>query len=616
MKLLLPDTSIADQPDDDDESEDGGNHFGDDNEASGNTSNSTQGQSSRYPVRIRRRPSAWWRASTARVLSASSCTEAEHGLPQASPKDNCHMHTTEMEADGDAPTLKKALKSINSQEWEIAIAEEFESLRNANTWEVTKAPQGAKVFPSKFVLKRKRDSSGKITRYKARLVLLGNLQRPGMDFFETYAPVVDFTAVRVALSIASYRSMIVHHVDVKSAFLYGDLSEDIYMRLPEGYNPNDGQVCKLRHSLYGLRQAPKQWYSKLSGIMTSKGFASLETEECLYVGGTRSSPILVLVYVDDILIIATTEEQMERTKRFLSETFNLKDLGEVEYFLGVKVSKTADGIKLSQKAYTEQVLHRFGMTDCKPAPTPVCNQKELSGSHLVSESEKQKMIGKPYREAVGALLYLSVRTRPDIAVAMSLLSKNVQDPRPVHWEGVKRVLRYLKGSLERGLVYQKCGGLEPPELIMHVDADWATNPETRCSRTGVVSFLGRHLVHWKSRMQRSPAASSCEAEYMALFDGAKQALYLRNLLCEVGQCPGSKPTTVYQDNQSTIAWAKEGLRKVKHIELRYHFVQYAVAAKQILPTYLKSEENAADGLTKSIPPAKFDRVIRLLGLSA
>ena len=259
------------------------------------------------------------------------------------------------------------------------------------------APAGARVFPSKFVLKVKRDSSGTVERYKARLVLLGHLQRENIDYFETYAPVVDFTAVRIALVIACSNKMSIHHLDVKCAFLYGNLEEEIYMRLPDGYAPSDGSVCKLKRSIYGLRQAPRAWHAKLEGDLSTLGYRTFESTESVFVRKKNNVTVFLLIYVDDILVLVSSEDAVNDVKTEISKLYTIKDLGEAEYFLGIKLERMGNGcLKLSQTKYIENVLNRFGMSNCKLALTPMLLDHALMERRGRTEREAQSMSNVPY----------------------------------------------------------------------------------------------------------------------------------------------------------------------------------------------------------------------------
>ena len=553
----------------------------------------------RYPARQRNPTPAFWRDS-AHLVSAVARNQRENSkILDAS----CHIAST---TESDSPTLKQAMASRNSEQWQTAIAEELQSLHDAGTWELVDAPRAARVFLSKFVLKVKRHSDGSLERYKARLVLLGHLQRPNVDFYDTYAPVTDFTVVRILLALACSRGWLVRQFDVKAGFLNGDLDEEIYMRLPDGFQDPRGRVCRLLRSIYGLRQAPRAWNKKLCDDLFSAGFRPLVHAESVF----RSTPplplVLIVIYVDDILLMSHDNKAVEQVKALLSSLYTIKDLGDAEYFLGVKIERSPGSMKLTQTAYITNMLERYGMRDCKPAPTPMVQAVDLMATNSSSDGGEEAMQDVPFREAIGSLLYLSVRTRPDIAVAVSILSRHSSAPRRCHWEAVKRVMRYLKQSSSQGLVYRKSDKIE---LSIYCDSDWATDPNDRHSRTGVLCLVGESPVSWTSRKQTVPSVSSCEAEYIALFEAGRDAVWIRNLLCELGECPDALPTTVWHDNQGSIAWAEGGMRRVKHVQLKYHYTQHLIKTMQIKVEYVPSQENKADGLTKALVGASFKSAV-------
>jgi Reverse transcriptase (RNA-dependent DNA polymerase) len=419
--------------------------------------------------------------------------------------------------------------------------------------------------------------------------------------------------VRIVLALAYAKQWVVHQLDVKSAFLNGFIEEDIYMKLPPEYARADGKVCKLNRSIYGLRQAPRAWNKRLCDDLRGCGFSSLVNAESVFRGAMAGAVVYLLIYVDDILVVSASIQAAVLAKKSLGALYTVKDLGEVEYFLGVKVERERGRLNLSQESYIHSVLERYGMQDCKPVLTPMVQSSDLMATSQRSEIEASRMVGVPFREAIGSLLYLAIRTRPDISVAVSILSKHVQEPKPSHWEGVKRILRYLKGTASLGLRYESTG--PNPALKIYCDADWATDPDDRRSRSGVVCYLGNSLVAWKSRRQATPSVSSCEAEYIALFEAGRDAVWMRSLLCELDMCPGKAPTTILHDNQGSIAWAQGGLRKIKHVELKYHHTQYLIESEQIRIEYVESSKNAADVMTKALCGPSFQQALNMLGIA-
>jgi hypothetical protein len=354
------------------------------------------------------------------------------------------------------------------------------------------ASKGKKAFPSKLVLKVKRHSGGAVERHKARLVLHRNLQRPHIEFYDTYAPVANFAVVRTMIDIACDQKWLIHQLDVKCAFIDGRIDEDVYMRMPDGYGPAGGLVCKLKRSIYGLRQAPRAWHKRLTQDLRFAGYNPLVNAESVLCSIVHGVVVYLIIYVDDILVLTESMKVMLSVKKQLSKMYTVKDLGETEYFLGVKIERESSTVKLTQTSYVKSVLDRFGMLECKPAQTPTSDPVSLMIKQPRSEAEVSQMKDVPFREAIGSVLCLAVRTRPDIAVAVSILSKDVLEPRPAHWKGVKRIHRYLKGTMTQGLQYEAVPG-EQNSLSIHCDADWGTDPEDRRSRTGVVCRFGGNV---------------------------------------------------------------------------------------------------------------------------
>jgi hypothetical protein len=369
-------------------------------------------------------------------------------------------------------------------------------------------------------------------------------------------------------------------------------------------------VCKLQKSIYGLKQAPRAWNKKFTSDLRKSGFIPLVNAESVFTGVFLAATVFLICYVDDIVILTTSQRALKAVKSILVGLYQVKDMGELDYFLGVKIEREHGRVRLSQKTYLGNVLTRFGMTECKSAPNPMAHPAGLMAKRAPSEAERSEMRSTPFRAAIGSLLYLSTRTRPDITVAVSILAKHSQDPSPIHWQGVKRVMRYLKGTMNYGLSYSEGHSA----LTVYCDADWGTDDDDRRSRTGIVTFVGNNLISWTSRRQTTTSVSSCEAEYAALFEAARETAWLRNLMCEIGECPGNVATTVFHDNQGSIAWAEGGMRRVKHVELKYHYTQDMIQREQIRIEYVPSADNKADGLTKALCGRKHQGMLHMLNV--
>ena len=320
-----------------------------------------------------------------------------------------------------------------------------------NTWELADLPPGSKPIGCKWIFKKKLNPDGSIDKFKARLVAKGYRQKEGVDFFDTYSPVARLTSIRVLIAIASIHNLIVHQMDVRTAFLNGELEEEIYMDQPEGLivQGMEHKVCRLRKSLYGLKQAPKQWNEKFDQILTSNGYMINESDKCIYSRFNELSGVIICVYVDDMLIFGTDMEVVRRTKKFLSDHFDMKDLGVADVILGIKIIRNPEGITLSQSHYVEKVLRKFEQFDCSPAKTPFDSSVQLRKNQGPSVSALE------YSRVIGSLMYLMNCTRPDIAYAVGRLSRYLMNPGKEHWEALIRLMRYLKYTLSYGIHFSR-----------------------------------------------------------------------------------------------------------------------------------------------------------------
>ena len=522
-------------------------------------------------------------------------------------------HANARVAQCDEPTTsKEAMERPDGKEWQSAMREEYESLVKNKTWELVDLPQGRTPISCKWVYKIKYDSSGNIERYKARLVARGFTQRYGIDYEETFAPVVKFASLRCLLALAAFEDMELHQMDVKTAYLNGDLKEEIFMEQPEGFDTGDGKMCRLRKSLYGLKQAGRTWYEKIDNTFAELGFVRSEADHSIYVKDKDGVKTIIALYVDDLVIACNDEAALASIKRELGQHYEMKDLGTLHYCLGLRITRNRETrtIAIDQTRYIEGVLERYGMADCKSIGTPLDpGTKLVKGGDL---AENEEMRGVPYINAVGSLMYAMLGTRPDIAQAVGVLSKFSADPRPTHWKAVKRVMRYLQGSKEAALTYKPTNDTS---MVGFSDADWAGNLDDRRSTTGYVFRIGSGAVCWASKRQATVALSSTEAEYVALTQATKEAVWLRKLLASMGY-EQDVATTIHVDNQGAIALAKNSVyhARTKHIDIQYHFVREKVTDGNIKLEYCETEKMPADALTKALVRDKHQRCMGDMGL--
>ena len=509
------------------------------------------------------------------------------------------------ESVGEPRTYREAVRSPHRAKWERAMQEELDSIKDNDTFSLVPLPAGRHAIGCKWVFKIKRHADGSVERYKARLVAKGYSQLYGIDFTETFAPVVRFSSLRAILAIAAAADYEIHQMDVKTAFLNGDLDEDIYMQQPDGYRADGDQVdyvWKLNKSLYGSKQAGRAWNKKMDVALVELGFHALHSDCCVYIKRAASTVVFVLVYVDDLLLVTNDTTELKATKAALSGRFDMKDMGEAHFILGVQIrrDRARRQLYLSQQEYVRTILKRFNMEDCKPVASPMATGVKLLKNDPADAASTEGMANIPYASAVGALMYAALATRPDIAYAVTALCQFMANPAVSHWNAAKRVFRYLQGTQEHALVYGGHGGKDQP-LYGYSDSDWGNDVNDRRSVTGWVFFLHDGAVSWQSHKQPTVALSSVEAEYMATTQATREAVWWRAFLTELGMPPAAA-TTIHSDSQGAIALGKnpEHHKRTKHIDIQHHYVREQVATGSVALSYIGTEDMVADVLTKPL----------------
>ncbi|KAM2907145.1 hypothetical protein COP2_046815 [Malus domestica] len=490
--------------------------------------------------------------------------------------------------------------------WKDAMHDELKALNENKTWSVVDIPKGKKAVGSRWIYKTKFNSNGTIERHKARLVARGFTQTYGIDYKETFAPVAKMNTVRVLLSVAVNHDWPLFQMDVKNAFLHGELQEEVYMKLPPGHpqEKEPTKVCKLHKVIYGLKQSPRAWYAKLSSVLEVAGFKRSHADSSLFVRNGVQGKLVVLIYVDDLIITGDNMDELEALKRSLHQQFAIKDLGSLKYFLGIEMATSSKSLFLNQRKYVLDLLDEAHMVNCKPTRTPLASKLQLDapGNLLSNPNVYQRMVGK--------LIYLTI-TRPDIAYSVSLISQFMHSPTLVHWTIVKRILRYLKGSIDRGILMQKN---ESNHILAYTDADWAGNSLDRKSTTGFCTFVGGNLVTWKSKKQTVVARSSAEAEYRAMAATASELIWLKSLLLDLG-FTSKEPMSLFCDNQAAMHIASNPVfhERTKHIEVDCHYIRTQVQSKVIETVYTRSHDQLADLFTKALDFTQFQRLLFKLG---
>lgn len=491
------------------------------------------------------------------------------------------------------------------------MREECNALVRNGTWELQEPTGHENIVGCKWIFRIKRNSDGSVQRFKARLVAKGFHQQPGVDYLDTFSPVVKPTTIRVVLSLAISQGWPLQQLDVNNAFLQGHLSETVFMQQPPGFIDQDHPtfICKLRKAIYGLKQAPRAWYQELRTFLLASGFKHSHADTSLFILHNSSHVIYMLVYVDDLIVTGSNPEFVQRFVDSLAQRFSIKDLGQLSYFLGVEVTPNSQGILLSQRRYILDLLAKTNMLAARPVITPLPTSPSLqskAGTPLDNPTE--------YRTVVGSLQYLLL-TRPDIALAVNKLSQYMHSPTTEHWIFVKRLLRYLCGTPNDGLQLYRQSPLQVhafsnqalPDIHINAysDADWGGNKDDFSSTSAYVVYLGRNPVSWSSKKQKSVARSSTEAEYRAVANTAAELNWLSYLLKDLGvshECP-----VIYCDNVGTTQLCSNPVfhSRMKHVAIDFHFIRDQVQRGTLRVTHVSSADQLVDALTKPLPRTRF-----------
>lgn len=445
------------------------------------------------------------------------------------------------------------------------------------------------------------------------MVAKGFLQRRGVDYRETYSPVVRYESIRVLLTIAASNDYELGQFDITTAFLYGELEEEIYMELPEGHNAGQDKYCRLLKSLYGLKQSPRQWNKKFKEFLERYNFVASSADLCIFRGEVNGDEVLLGLYVDDGLLVAKSEKAIKTVLENLKKDFKVT-VGKADYFVGLEIFRKRETkeIFICQRGYLKKVIDKFGMMDCKESPVPAEANSGLSGKMSPgNQVEQDEMSTVPYRQAVGSLMFAAVVSRPDIAHAVANVSRFLDKPGKEHWSAVKKILRYIKGTVNFGLLYKgNSNGLQG-----YTDSDYAGCVDTRRSTSGFIFIKAGAAVSWMSQRQRIVALSTTEAEYVAAAEGAKEAIWLKKLLNSMGEHIGCVELKI--DNQGAIKLVQnpEYHKRTKHIDVRFHFIRDKVEEGTIAVNYVRSEEQLADILTKGLRKDVFNRLREGIGMT-
>ncbi|GJX50138.1 retrovirus-related pol polyprotein from transposon TNT 1-94, partial [Tanacetum coccineum] len=459
----------------------------------------------------------------------------------------------------------------------------------------------------KTLLEVKTDESGRVLKNKARLVAQGFRQEEGIDFEESFASVARIEAIRIFVANAAHKNMTIYQMDVKTAFLNGELKEEVYVSQPEGFvdQDNPSHVYKLKKALYGLKQAPRAWYDMLSSFLISQQFSKGAVDPTLFTRHAGNDILLVQIYVDDIIFASTNTAMCDEFANQMTNKFKMSMMGQMSFFLGLQISQSPRGIFINQSKYASEIVKKYGLHSTDSVDTPMIENKKLD----------EDLQGKPvdatlYRGMIGSLMYLT-SSRPDLNHVVCLCARYQAKPTEKHLQAVKRIFRYLNGTINMGLWYSKDTDMS---LTAYADADHAGCQDTRRSTSGSAQFLGDKLVSWSSKKQKSTAISSTEAEYIALSGCCSQILWMRSQLTDYGFKFNKIP--LYCDNKSVIALCCNNVQhsRAKHIDIRYHFIKEQVENGIVELYFVRTEYQLADIFTKPLPRERFNFLIDKLGM--
>jgi len=503
--------------------------------------------------------------------------------------------------------------------WEKAIEEDLATLKAAGTWRLEEALPRVNIISSKWVLKAKKDAVGNIVHYKACLVAQRFSQIGSVNYDNTYAPVAKLTSMRTVIAMANCLGMEMHQIDIKGAYLNGELNnnEVLYMHHPLGYKaPDTGtHVLHLIKTLYGLKQSGCRWYQKLTSVFAKLGFMQCAVDQAVYyrVIVVKGELTVVVVHIDDCSIIATTISLIDELKAGLCKHFEVTNLGELHWMLGIKIKRDHPGqvVCLSQRSYIDAILRCYNLADLKLLSTPMDHQVQLSLEQVpTSAAECMMMRDIPYREAVGTLNWAALAMRPDIAFAVATVAHFAVNPGPAHWEAVKWIFHYLLGTCDLWLTYGKASS----HLEGYADAN-GSMAENWHAISGYASLIDGGAVLWSSKQQEIVSLSTTKSEYVVAMHSSKEALWLHSLVSKVfGNL--TSPTTLFCDNQAAIALTHDNQYHpwTKHIDVHYHWICWVIEKGSIQLIYCPTNNMVADVLTKALPSTKVKHFAASLGL--
>ncbi|MBW0546341.1 hypothetical protein O181_086056 [Austropuccinia psidii MF-1] len=508
-------------------------------------------------------------------------------------------------------THKNALKYENRILWQQAIDKELKNINQHNMWEVIDQKEDYKFVGTTCIFRIKTNDRNEATEHKVRLCSQGFSQTQGCDFNKTFAPTGRLNSLRTLIAFSSKNNLGFHQIDIKRAFLNAELTETIYLAIPQGLDEDQQQKClRLRKAIYGLKQAPLAWYTRLKEWLVKTGFSVSILDPCVFFK-KKEPPTWIYIHVNDIAIFS---KNVTVLKEEIKRGFDIKDFGPADLILGINVTQLNGDIILDQQHYSEALLNLYGISDCKETSTPLVPNEHL-GPATGEEIESFKLLKVNFRSAVGSINYLSSATRPDLAQTVSSLLQYLENPGIQHWKSFLHILRYLKGSQELSLLYPRNG---KEGIIAYSDADWGNYKATRRSISSYMASFERGLVNWKTRKQQSVLTLTAKAWYKSLCNLTSELLWLKQWTAEVGISNAQSPILIWNDNQSCINTANSdsnfNKKRMKHVDIQLHFVREGVQSKDFLLKYVPSGNMLVDFSTKSVNRNVLERALCALGI--
>jgi hypothetical protein len=504
-------------------------------------------------------------------------------------------HTTKSSLDPDNPTISEALAGPHRLAFLAAYDSEIQSLRSFNCFEIIDTPHNARILGSKLICKVKRNAEGLITKAKVRLVAQGFRQLEGIDYIETYAPVVSHSTLMTIIALSNQFGWFMHQIDVDSAYLNSPINEVIYLQPPSLMNLPKDKTLKLNKSIYGLKQAGADWYTFLSTILKKLQWKVNIHDKCLFTRNSGDTIEMIAVYVDDILIVSNLESNIQTIKNEINKQIKIKDLGELNELLGIRFIRSQGTILLDQQRLIESSIERFGFNSLIPINSPMNERYKPIANNETSSKDQVNL----YQRYIGTLLYISLHTRPDIAYSTSLMSRFASNPSSDHFAAVIRIFRYLIGTSSKKLVLSKNN--QHLEVVGYSDSDWAGDKTDAKSTSGILLLIGNSPIIWRSIKQTCIAQSAMEAEYIAANEISRELVSAKYLLESIGFAP--LKSTIYCDNNAaqTIINGGGNRNKSKHIDVKYHYVKELREQGQFEINRVCSKDNPADLFTKPLP---------------